>query len=209
MICRHCGKEYSDEFSYCPYCAEPKPKNMKEVFRAEPTEEEQINRANQGADGHYFLITLVVAVLWFVFGFVICMFLGWYLYPGTLGNDAFRDDADTFAIIAWLVVLFGWIVLRCLYLRLMDKNGRSRRARRFVILDQYAKDSTSICPNCGSHNIKVYRKGYDYKVVFWGSIAGVRGSGYAGNIGANTACCRCQNCGNDWETDYDYRLIDK
>ena len=25
MICRHCGKEYSDEFSYCPYCAEPKP----------------------------------------------------------------------------------------------------------------------------------------------------------------------------------------
>lgn len=23
MICRHCGKEYSDEFAYCPYCAEP------------------------------------------------------------------------------------------------------------------------------------------------------------------------------------------
>lgn len=25
MICRHCGKEYEDKFSYCPYCAEPKP----------------------------------------------------------------------------------------------------------------------------------------------------------------------------------------
>lgn len=25
MKCRHCGKEYEDSFSYCPYCAEPKP----------------------------------------------------------------------------------------------------------------------------------------------------------------------------------------
>ena len=63
------------------------------------------------------------------------------------------------------------------------------------------------CPKCGSHNIKIYRKGYDYKVGFWGSIFKVRGSGYAGGFGANNACCRCLDCGKDWETDYDYRLL--
>ena len=65
------------------------------------------------------------------------------------------------------------------------------------------------CPKCGSTNIKLYRKGYNYKVGFWGTIFGVRGAGYAGGFNANNTCCRCMNCGKDWETDYDYRLIDK
>ena len=66
-----------------------------------------------------------------------------------------------------------------------------------------------VCPRCGSHNIKHYRKGYNYKVGFWGAIFGVRGSGYAGGFDANNTCCRCMDCGKDWETDYDYRLINK
>ena len=65
------------------------------------------------------------------------------------------------------------------------------------------------CPHCGSRNIKHYRKGYNYKVGFWGAIFGVRGAGYAGGFDANHTCCRCMNCGHDWETDYDYRLIKK
>lgn len=71
------------------------------------------------------------------------------------------------------------------------------------------KHLTDICPRCGSHNIKIYRKGYNYKVGFWGAIFGVRGAGYAGGFGANNTCCRCMDCGKDWETNYDYRLIDK
>ena len=63
------------------------------------------------------------------------------------------------------------------------------------------------CPKCGSHDIKIYRKGYNYSTGFWGAIFGVRGAGYAGGFDANNACCRCMNCGKDWETDYDYRLI--
>ena len=66
-----------------------------------------------------------------------------------------------------------------------------------------------ICPRCSSRNIKHYRKGYNYKVGFWGAIFGVRGSGYAGGFDANNTCCRCMDCGKDWETDYDYRLINK
>jgi DNA-directed RNA polymerase subunit RPC12/RpoP len=67
----------------------------------------------------------------------------------------------------------------------------------------------NVCPKCGGRNIKLYRKGYDYKVGFWGSIFGVSGSGYAGGFDSNKTCCRCTDCGKDWETDYDYRLINK
>ena len=72
-----------------------------------------------------------------------------------------------------------------------------------------SKNNIDHCPVCGSRNIKLYRKGYDYKVGFWGAIFGVKGAGYAGGFDANNTCCRCMDCGKDWETDYDYRLIDK
>ena len=70
------------------------------------------------------------------------------------------------------------------------------------------KDIIDVCPRCHSRNIKLYRKGYNYKIGFWGAIFGVRGAGYAGGFDANKTCCRCMDCGKDWETDYDYRLID-
>ena len=208
MICRHCSKEYSDEFVYCPYCAEP---NLKDKMPKETnlTEKEQIDRASRGADGRYFLITLIVGILWFVFGYLICQFIGWKVYPGTLGNDSFSDKADTFAIISWLGLLIGWILFRWLNLKLSSKSKKQERIKQYIINSQYLKNQTSICPACGSHNIKYYRKGYNYKVGFWGAIFGVKGAGYAGGFGANNTCCRCMNCGKDWETDYDYRLIKK
>ncbi len=72
----------------------------------------------------------------------------------------------------------------------------------------HIRDNIDHCPKCGSTNIKLYRKGYNYKIGFWGAIFGVRGAGYAGGFDANKTCCRCMDCGKDWETDYDYRLID-
>ena len=77
MICRHCGKEYSDEFAYCPYCAEPKPINNNISNQEQISEEEQIKRSYKGADGHYFLVTFVVGFIWFAFGYFVCQFLGW------------------------------------------------------------------------------------------------------------------------------------
>ena len=71
------------------------------------------------------------------------------------------------------------------------------------------KNNIDHCPKCGSTNIRLYRKGYNYKIGFLGAIFGVRGSGYAGGFDANHTCCRCLDCGKDWETDYDYRLINK
>ena len=208
MVCKHCGKEFSDEFKYCPYCAEPV-KKAKAIEVEKLTEEEQLKRVHRGANGRYFLFTIVVGVFWFLFGFLICQFLGWYIYPDTLGNDAVHDKTDTFAIIVWVSILIGWFLLRWIILKLSSENQNQKRIKKYIITSQYLKDRTSICPYCGSHDIKVYRKGYNYKIGFWGAIFGVRGSGYAGGFDANKTCCHCMDCGKDWETDYDYRTINK
>ncbi len=205
MICRHCGKEYSDEFAYCPFCAEPKPIEKPKVEFTKLkhlTREERVKRS-------YRLVTVIVAVLLFLTMFFVGMFLGWCIYPDTLGSDAFFDEADTFAIIFWAATIIVWLLSRWIYWLITKEKLMGRRVRKQIITDQFMFDRTSICPSCGSHNIKLYRKGYNYKVGFWGAIFGVRGAGYAGGLDANHTCCRCMNCGNDWETDYDYRLINK
>lgn len=181
MICKHCGKEFSDEFSYCPYCAEPKPKPDREY----------------SLDENYIREKVRSAKIWSIFGGVLLQ-LFTLVYMGPVLGLIFG------------MLFYPMFVQGIIYgIKKRAIEDVTKNSRETVIQKQYMADKTSICPNCGSHNVKVYRKGYDYKVGFWGSIFGVRGSGYAGGFGANNACCRCQNCGNDWETDYDYRLINK
>lgn len=204
MICRHCGKEFTDDYNYCPYCAEPVEKEEKFEF----TELKHLTREER-ATRSYGLVTGIVAVLLFFTMFIVGMFLGWCIYPDSLGNEAFHDEADTFAIIFWIASIVVWLVFRWVYWLLTKEKLMKKRVRKQIITDQFISDRTSICPRCGSHDIKVYRKGYNYKVGFWGSIFGVKGAGYAGGFDANKTCCRCMKCGNDWETDYDYRLINK
>lgn len=181
MICNHCGKEFSDEFEYCPYCAEPK-----------PIKKTQAQELKQYKDGmlEKFIFKLLLSFCVCVLGFL-------YFFCIEKVNIA--------------VAIFVSIVIFCIFALVpfleyftLTKPGKSR-----TINMQFTKDQTSICPKCGSHSIKIYRKGYDYSKGFWGAIFGVKGAGYAGGFDANTACCRCMNCGNDWETDYDYRLINK
>lgn len=177
MICRYCGKEFQDDARYCPYCAEPVP-----VVQTQTQEEKGYDRK--------MLLRLVVKC---VCAIVVCSVIFFLFLWG---------EGLSIAIVCtsmFLVLSIGLVVLEYV---LLTKPGKDR-----TINMQFTKDQTSICPKCGSHNIKIYRKGYDYKVGFWGSIFKVRGSGYAGGFDANTACCRCMNCGNDWETDYDYRLL--
>lgn len=93
----------------------------------------------------------------------------------------------------------------------LDCGAKLKHNKLFVRVaaELTKKNFMDVCPRCRSRNIKLYRRGYDYKVGFWGAIFGVRGSGYAGGFDANKTCCRCMDCGKDWETDYDYRLINK
>ena len=174
MICRHCGKEYADDFAYCPYCAEPKPEPERSL------EERYVERVD--IEHKRWNISSTVGSVLF------CIFATLLLGPMGLA----------FGIINFIVmIVYG-----------KAKNEKAKKpGRQFVINAQFANDQTSICPKCGSHSVKVYRKGYDYSPGFWGAIFGVRGAGYAGGFDKNTACCRCMNCGNDWETDYDYRLL--
>jgi DNA-directed RNA polymerase subunit RPC12/RpoP len=178
MICRHCGKEYSDDYVHCPYCAEP---NFEPKFKKD-LEKEYIKKVNKDATN--LKIRAIITSVTFAI-------------VGTIGLGP----------IAWLIAGI-FIVGVFIYANTKRKNNL-RPGRDFTINMQFSKDQTSICPKCGSHNIKVYRKGYNYKIGFWGAIFGVRGAGYAGGFDANNTCCRCMDCGKDWETDYDYRLINK
>lgn len=72
-----------------------------------------------------------------------------------------------------------------------------------------ATENIEYCPKCGSHNIKIYREGYNYTKGFWLRTFGVKGGGYVAGMNSNRARCRCMNCGDDWATNYDYRFIGK
>lgn len=203
-LCNNCGKIFSNKNGYCPYCAEPvKSENKVEVTKLkELTREERVKRS-------YKTVTLVVSVVLFFSMFLVGLFLGWLFYPGTLGNDVFCDKADTFAIVFWIGSMVAWLVLRYLYWVFTNKSKMQTRVRKQIIADQFRDDQTSICPNCGSHNIKIYREGYDYNKGFWLRMFDVKGGGYVAGMNSNRARCHCMNCGQDWATNYDYRLIDK
>lgn len=173
MICRHCGKEYADEFAYCPYCAEPKPEPEKSL------EEEYIEKVDK-EHSRWNVATIICNILLCILGTVLL---------GPIG------------------LAFGVANFIAMLIHGKRKNVKAKKpGRQFIINTQFSKDQTSICPKCGSHSIKIYRKGYDYGHGFWFRKYG---GGYTAGIDKNIACCRCMNCGNDWETDYDYRLINK
>lgn len=177
MNCRHCGREFPNDAKYCPYCAEP---TILKNTASTPKEKEK--RYNDNA--------IFVGLLWFL----IVAYISWRFLV-----RAFGDTASPLLLIPFFVVP-EIICIICVAKYYGNK-------RRKTILMQYQENQMAICPQCGSHNIKVYRKGYNYHTGFWGAIFGVRGAGYAGGFDANKACCRCMNCGKDWETDYDYRLV--
>lgn len=82
-----------------------------------------------------------------------------------------------------------------------------KRDRKQIIKQQFKKDKTSICPRCGSHSIKIYRKGYNWNEAFWGRMFNLKGSHYIAGMESNDAICRCLNCGSEWNSGYDYRKI--
>lgn len=178
MICRYCGKEYSDDFSYCPYCAEPKP-----VVRTEAQEHKEYDNK---------MLTRLIVKLFVGIAFVGIAF---FVYISIEGAKV------GVAIFIAIVALCGMELVPVLEYFINTRPGKSR-----TINMQFSKDQTSICPKCGSHNIKIYRKGYNYGHAFWFRKYG---GNYTAGLDSNTACCRCMNCGNDWETNYDYRLIKK
>lgn len=60
IVCGHCGKEYDEAFSYCPYCAEPKPEPRPQ--EPELTPEETIRHYDARETGLSILL-FVIAIL--------------------------------------------------------------------------------------------------------------------------------------------------
>lgn len=195
--CPNCGKMNLDKADVCKECqceiSDVKPG----TFKTQNTQEEKEKKTSAKVTNHKqnFAIILLGIILFPVSWGVIYL----WNWIDLIFNEANYYGDGTISLYALLISVF---VVVC---GLLIECFKSDRQKKIDI--QFDEDQTSICPRCGSHNIKIYRKGYNYKVGFWGSIFGVRGSGYAGGFGTNTACCRCMNCGNDWETNYDYRLL--
>jgi Zn finger protein HypA/HybF involved in hydrogenase expression len=88
------------------------------------------------------------------------------------------------------------------------KAFRGRKILNKIEREITKRDNIEYCPRCNSQNIKLYRNGYNYKEGLWFSILGnARDGAFAAGLDANKTRCRCMNCGKDWLTDYDYRLL--
>lgn len=184
MICRHCGKEYSDEFAYCPYCAEPKHSNRLKV-----------KKYHHWGSAGFKIVVGIVTLLFFSFVYA--------LFQNAINGDGVTIDENGL-LCSFLCIYIPLQIVHIVGVIIKYKNKQNR-----LIMEQFHYDKTSVCPKCGSHNIKIYRKGYNYNKGFWLRSFDIKGGGYIAGMDANNTCCRCMNCGKDWETDYDYRLINK
>ena len=181
MICRHCSKEFSDEFEYCPYCAEPK-------YNKQPKTEKYHHWGNAGFE----IIIGMVILLFFSFVYAV--------FNNSLDGEII--ESKLFKTFLWVYIPFQ--ITHIVYVIIRYKNKKNR-----LRMEQFHYDKLSVCPSCGSHNIKLYRKGYNYHKGFLLRMFNIKGGGYIAGMDSNNVCCRCMNCGHDWETDYDYRLINK
>lgn len=181
MICKHCGEILPQNAKYCPNCAEPTSNTDDFLKRTKADDLSNVlgKRAAKGM-GILVIISLVTA---FVIAFIV--------------NDSLSGFWGYF----FGVYVFGLIFV------VIDVMIFKNSKRKSNILVQFDNDKTSICPRCGSHSVKVYRKGYNWQEAFWGSVFKIRGSRYTAGMDSNEAMCYCQRCGHKWNTHYDIRTI--
>ena len=195
--CPNCGKMNLDKAAVCKEC-QCEIYNVASGTFTTPKAPNTVKEDGKITNYKRNFTTMLLGIVLFPVSWIVIYV--WNLF------DVIFNDADYYG--GWTITLFAFLISVVIIVGgLLIEHFKSDKQKLIDI--QFDEDATSICPRCGSHNIKLYRKGYDYKVGFWGAIFGVRGAGYAGGFGANDTCCRCMNCGHDWRTDYDYRLIDK
>lgn len=189
MKCSHCKRTIPEGAIVCPYCAEPVPRTMsKEDMEWERQELERKAKNRAALDSDIFRASLVS---------VCSPLLSTLLLP-------FGVRGKTILYVAFFIFIISIIV----FPTLAFLYARSRIANESIVKwKQYCADRTSICPACGSHSVKVYRKGYDWNEAFWGSVFKLRGTRYTAGMDSNLAMCFCKNCGHKWNSHYDYRTI--
>lgn len=182
MRCIHCGKTSSDGHNYCPYCAKPlhKPeKTIQEKYEIyEPIE------TLSNAIKIFFKKTLIAF-------FSLCPF--WIINLNTI-NPILNFEGVIFLSLAYGI--FMGIV------HIVKQKDRTPREK--MIAAQFHNDPTSICPKCGSHNIALGRKGYDWDKAFWSSLFGNNSGIYAAGMDSRKVTGYCRDCGASWETNREW-----
>lgn len=237
MYCIECGKELFDGAKFCAFCGADVKKQAKteavlsegaaeslealaakiEAFTAEvekttkeidaiteQAEAEQEAEVEKEIDAitEHNINSKFIAVVAAIFGFPI-FWVAIYIWNWV---DMIFNDADYYG--GWTISLWALVIsIAIAVIIFLSEYFKSDREK--VVDIQFQKDQTSICPRCGGHNIKIYRNGYEWNKGFWYRLFDVKGGHYAAGMKSNRARCRCLNCGNDWLTDYDYRLIKK
>ena len=192
--CPNCGKMNLDKADVCNGCQWEIRDVSSGTFTVPETQQPEQKITNYKRN---FVIVLLGIVLFPISWIAI------YLWNFI---DLIFNDADYYG--GWNITLMALLFsVAVVIIGLLVERFKSDKQKLIDI--QFDDNPTSICPRCGSHNIKLYRKGYNYKIGFWCSVFRVRGARYVGGFNANHTCCHCMNCGHDWGTDYDYRLINK
>lgn len=196
MLCPHCKKEYDDSFTYCPYCAEPKPERVQ-------TLDEKINEK----DKSIWAIGLGVIFIAFIPNVIIGYVISIIVYLLTPLEDMYDvnqiyesavkiiDSEKIFTIAAIVSAVIGLLYVICWKLK-------SRRGKMIDI--QFSEDPTSICPQCGSHNIALGRKGYNWKEGYRNSVLDIKGGFYLAGMDSRRVTAHCQNCGHSWLTNREW-----
>lgn len=211
MKCPHCRKEYSDSYTYCPYCAEPKPKIVKNTTVADKVNEVDKNIWLRGI-----VISVFATGIMVIANYGIAHLVEFFLYAFTPSEgptvvDAARSFAKYEKIHerVWggnneLILLLCAAGVGVLVGLIYVVSWKLKSPRRKMISVQFESDQKSICPICGSHSIALGRKGYDWKKGFQYRMFNVKGGHYLAGMDSRRVTAHCQNCGHSWLTNEEW-----
>lgn len=215
--CRHCRKEYDDNFSYCPYCAEPAPPKP-------PTEEELRRKEEQETSELYAMLAFGIPILAFLAGALLTLIISLIVHfvkgigyvldgytipqiPDFVPNPLIMMFCG--AVASFAAMAFGIIAINRHQKMMQDlKAGKPVKTRpltrKELIREQFRADQTSICPRCGSHSISLGRKGYDWNKAIWYSIFRIKGGHYFAGENSRRVTAYCNNCHHFWVTNQEW-----
>lgn len=189
MKCLHCNREYNDEYDFCPFCAEPKPK-------PEPTVEDLVNEQESNRKSVYLSLPIFMWIPMYIVIYIIAIVSNLPDLGEIIQWDKVVPNAGTVAF--WNTVL----VIGASILGYYDDKNKTPREKQ--ISAQFAHDDTSICPRCGSHDIALGSKGYDWNKAWWGEVIGNDAAKYDAGAESRRVTAHCKHCGNDWLTDREW-----
>lgn len=211
MKCLHCGKKYDDSFTYCPYCAEPKPDEVQRV-----SINEAVDNKNKTIWARGFGVFVITTVIMIPINYVIAFLIECFLYLFTPSEGPTVVDAAG----SWVryeeihekvwsdnnewILLLSAVGIGLLVGLFYVINWKFKSNRMKMISIQFESDQKSICPVCGSHSIALGRKGYDWNKGFWYRMFNIKGGHYLAGMDSRRVTAHCQNCGHSWLTNEEW-----